>query len=420
VTPADNPSTIQVFPSAENANLNVRTAKEVIMSQAVVITGMHRSGTSLVASLLQSAGIHVGDSLMSGNAANPRGFFEDLDFYEFQEHLLHDRGQTYLHIKDDFTFEPTPAETDRARQLLDDRSQRSLWGWKDPRTSLFLPFWQQLLPDARFVFVYRHPIEVLLSLVRRGEFDSHPAPINGLRAWLIYNANIRRFCEQHRERCLLAHIESIVESPEHFSQILGSRLHISCNLSVAEFRQIYHPDELKIVALSPEVDRLLQNIYPELMELYEWLNSNADLPATKLRSSAAAAPTLSNLLQFHDSRIEPLTLPVRYSLLQLLLSVLAPEHVERMLVRFSENAQLTQQTIDYAWLQVHQTNRANNEQRQELDRLALQIAMQQQDLKSQTEQIEALTAELNSIYGTRIGRVARSYVKLKERWSDVA
>ena len=51
----------------------------------IVITGMHRSGTSLTASLLQSAGLNLGDRLMEATATgNPlKGYFEDLDFVEF-------------------------------------------------------------------------------------------------------------------------------------------------------------------------------------------------------------------------------------------------------------------------------------------------------------------------------------------------
>lgn len=390
------------------------------MSQAVVITGMHRSGTSLVTNLLQRAGIHVGESLLGGNSANPRGYFEDLDFYEFQEQLLHHRGQTYLYVKDDFAFEPTATELDRARQLVAARSQRPLWGWKDPRTSLFLPFWFQLLPEARFVFVYRHPIEVLLSLVRRGEFDRHPAPMKGLRAWLIYNTSIRTFYEQHGAHCVLAHIDGITANPQQFAHLVQEKLQIDCDLSPAAFDEIFHREELQKVPLAPELDDLLMRLYPELVEQYQWLNSAANLAAPELPSHATATQKLSPLVPLTQDLTGPLSLPVRYSLLQMLLSLVAPEHVERMLVQFSENAQAAQQTIDYVWMQVQQTKRIIAEQEQELACRADQITRQQQELEQQAERIEALCAELESIYGTRIGKVARTYVNLKERWKHVA
>ena len=74
---------------------------------------MHRSGTSLVSSLLQRAGIHIGEKLIAANSANPRGYFEDVDFYEFHENLLHERKQTYLHVNSNCTFEPTESEISR-------------------------------------------------------------------------------------------------------------------------------------------------------------------------------------------------------------------------------------------------------------------------------------------------------------------
>ena len=54
----------------------------------LLILGMHRSGTSLAASLLESAGLHVGQRLLGANASNPRGHFEDEDFVEFQQAVL--------------------------------------------------------------------------------------------------------------------------------------------------------------------------------------------------------------------------------------------------------------------------------------------------------------------------------------------
>ncbi|MEL7418373.1 MAG: hypothetical protein AAGK10_07335 [Cyanobacteria bacterium J06555_3] len=48
-------------------------------NSVIIITGMHRSGTSLTASLLQSAGVYLGDRLMSADSGNAKGYFEDWD-----------------------------------------------------------------------------------------------------------------------------------------------------------------------------------------------------------------------------------------------------------------------------------------------------------------------------------------------------
>lgn len=58
-------------------------------SSPLIIASMHRSGSSLVASLLQSASLQIGERLMElARDNNIKGFFENLDFVEFHMELL--------------------------------------------------------------------------------------------------------------------------------------------------------------------------------------------------------------------------------------------------------------------------------------------------------------------------------------------
>jgi hypothetical protein len=50
----------------------------------LIITGMHRSGTSLTAAFIHKIGLDLGDNLLKYNYWNPKGYFEDIDFVEFQ------------------------------------------------------------------------------------------------------------------------------------------------------------------------------------------------------------------------------------------------------------------------------------------------------------------------------------------------
>ena len=54
----------------------------------LVITGMHRSGTSLIAAILREAGVHLGDQLIGADTGNIRGHFEDVDFVQFHQTVL--------------------------------------------------------------------------------------------------------------------------------------------------------------------------------------------------------------------------------------------------------------------------------------------------------------------------------------------
>jgi O-antigen biosynthesis protein len=75
-------------------------------------------------------------------------------------------------------------------------AKRSLlrpWGWKDPRSVLLLNFWAELVPDARYLFVFRPPWDVVDSLYRRGDRVFSLNPRFALTMWMHYNARIRDF-----------------------------------------------------------------------------------------------------------------------------------------------------------------------------------------------------------------------------------
>ncbi|HMB65244.1 MAG TPA: hypothetical protein VKO42_00060, partial [Patescibacteria group bacterium] len=56
--------------------------------KTVVVIGMHRSGTSLVAGIMQCLGVDMGSNLLSGNRGNPLGFFEDEDILDLNKRIL--------------------------------------------------------------------------------------------------------------------------------------------------------------------------------------------------------------------------------------------------------------------------------------------------------------------------------------------
>ena len=168
------------------------------MSKPIVITGMHRSATSLVASLIQKAGVNIGDRLQGISRGNPRGHFEDSDFYDLHERMLQRRGQSAFVQSLAFMCGAEEDEIAQARQLIERRQGEPVWGWKDPRTFPFLDFWHDLLPNPCYLFLFRHPLEVTLSLLGRGtDPEVLISPSVALRAWWVYNDNILRFYRAH-------------------------------------------------------------------------------------------------------------------------------------------------------------------------------------------------------------------------------
>lgn len=139
----------------------------------VCIIGMHRSGTSMIAQLLNLCGLDLGPSerFLPANEFNPSGYFENEGFVNIDEALLTHLEGSWDNppiFKEGWEYDPSFGQiVQETRSLLKTFSGSSQWGWKDPRTTVLLPFWKLLIPDLRFVICIRSPLEVAKSLARR-------------------------------------------------------------------------------------------------------------------------------------------------------------------------------------------------------------------------------------------------------------
>lgn len=155
-------------------------------SRVLVILGMHRSGTSMLTHWLHACGLQVGEALLGPGVGNLQGHFEDLQLYRFhrswlERHRLPHTGYVTAPL-------PPLAEPERQalRDLLDARNERfAQWGFKDPRTCLFLDAYRRLLPDAHYLVIFRDFRETVSSLILRGfrQKDQKYATRGGLRGW---------------------------------------------------------------------------------------------------------------------------------------------------------------------------------------------------------------------------------------------
>lgn len=197
------------------------TASESTVPPAVIVAGMHRSGTSLAASILADSGVHLGDAVMGPGEGNPEGHFEDLEILAFHRHILAANGLGTDGFTAQREISVPPAVWPESRRLVAARRSRGLpWGWKEPRTTLFLDHWAEAVPEARFLLLFRRPWEVVDSLFRRGDlaFALHP-PLT-IAVWRRYNEAIRDFHERHPDRCLLVETAQLTADREWFASRL--------------------------------------------------------------------------------------------------------------------------------------------------------------------------------------------------------
>ncbi len=84
---------------------------------------------------------------MPSQADNPDGFWEHLGFVALNDELLNALGGAWdLPPKADETFTRPALDPLRlkARLLIEGLDSAHVWGWKDPRNSLTLPFWEDI------------------------------------------------------------------------------------------------------------------------------------------------------------------------------------------------------------------------------------------------------------------------------------
>jgi hypothetical protein len=156
-------------------------------AKVVCVLGMHRSGTSLITRMLNFLGVDLGpeEHLLEPAECNPKGFWEHQGFVAINDAVLEQLGGHWDEPpRCSSGWERLPklnALKTRARSLIQKEfATAQQWGWKDPRTCLTLPFWQDLLPSMHYVLCGREPGSVALSLERRDGFTLE----RGLSLWL--------------------------------------------------------------------------------------------------------------------------------------------------------------------------------------------------------------------------------------------
>jgi hypothetical protein len=239
--------------------------------QILLVVGMHRSGTSLVASWLQSSGLNIGEQLLGAGDGNIKGHFENIDFYEFHKAVLRSQGihehgwtlQEQIQVEDSYL--------EKAKILIKRNTKKPIWGWKDPRTTLFLDFWANLLPNAKFVLIYRSPWEVVDSIYRRGtDVVFQTQPDLAVKVWIHYNRKIIDFYDRWSPRCLLVNIDSIIQNPQNFIEAIN--YHLQVNLNIVD-NNIYESSLFHRHPPHSYRPTLIDRYFPQAIETYRELET---------------------------------------------------------------------------------------------------------------------------------------------------
>jgi len=238
-----------------------------IHNKCLIIVGMHRSGTSYTASLLEKAGLNIGQKLMEASTGNDLGHFENKEFVDFQMDVL---GQRNMHVdgwslKTIASFKEDEALV--AARIINDNASTE-WGWKDPRTTLFLSAWEKLLPQANYLFVYRKPWEVVDSLFRRNtDTELIENPFSTVRNWEFYNEQILLHFNKHLENSILVDIENVMQNPSEVIRLVNEKFGFHLTTSTSN---VYDETKFKNIGNKAQESFCALHI-PSCLEMYDKL-----------------------------------------------------------------------------------------------------------------------------------------------------
>lgn len=251
--------------------------------QAILVLGMHRSGTSAVTGTIGALGAALPQkTLMGAVSYNPRGFFESFALAAAHDQMLAAAGSHWHDWRelDMQTLGSAGVEWHRnniKQILIEEFGEESFFVVKDPRICRFVPFAVSILAElnARPVAVLplRNPLEVVDSLERRNQF----APAKSALLWLRHVLD-SEFYSRRMPRCFISY-ERFLGDWRHHVALIAEKTGVTWSNGSAEADQ--HIDDFLTHELRHE-RRLLDEFeyYPQIpplvREAYEVLLRIAD------------------------------------------------------------------------------------------------------------------------------------------------
>lgn len=255
----------------------------------VFVLGMHRSGTSAMAGTLRLLGLELGEDLMEAQADNIKGFFEHKEVVKINDEILAKHARKW----DSMFILPIHWEKSAVLQPYKKRIQRLFWDSlgdspliliKDPRLSLTLPIWQEVL-DAigirhSYVILLRHPLEISQSLAKRDLISTEKTLLMWTHAMFAMEKATR-----HLPRTFV-HFENLLADPasqfSRIAQALGIIFPLEVERVLPEIKAFLTPS-LKHHAINPEEVIPQSLLVEEVRQRFRPLASSADDPALLLQ-----------------------------------------------------------------------------------------------------------------------------------------
>lgn len=204
------------------------TDSEVTIMECFIVLGMHKSGTTLLSEMLHYSGISMVEELSS------QGYYAG---NKVERETTKKLNKQILKCGDKHSLDvvhPYKVQSDHATFVENARSistslslKHDKWGFKDPRTCLTYPVWQDALPYIKLVCVFRSPQDVVVHYGQHKlKGTRHRRRI--LRAWTVYNNGLlEAYASLPKSQRIMINYNELMKDAREFQRLerfLGVRL----------------------------------------------------------------------------------------------------------------------------------------------------------------------------------------------------
>jgi hypothetical protein len=192
-----------------------------------IVLGMHRSGTSVFTRSLKIYNLNYGKDLAKARKDNPKGFFEDEDFFKINHKNLNNLSifwhtiinpNIIKNIKKKFFNK----EIKNFKKKLIEQKINVL---KDPRSALLIQFWENNLKDfdIKYIFCFRNPEQIIRSLKIRDKFSNKKIYFMILQYWYLI------LKKAYNKKMIFINYNNYVKNIERESRKISHKLKLQIN-----------------------------------------------------------------------------------------------------------------------------------------------------------------------------------------------
>lgn len=203
---------------------------------------MHRSSTSLITQFLQRCGLFLGGDLLGPHKDNLDGYFEHAGLVAVHNEIISVNGHNIFTMPGVIEY----SESSKNRLMDIDRSLQaaninsSPFGYKDPRSCLFIEAINHIFPDSFHLMIFREHTQVVDSLIRRStDRELKYNPWLASKAWYKYNRQLLQFREKNASKTLFVNDAFVIEKSDEFIELLNFKFDLQ--LQQSAMTDIYKP-----------------------------------------------------------------------------------------------------------------------------------------------------------------------------------